>query len=516
MAGVISSIYQAHIVIADTQVSPVDLSTSLIGVIWTVGFLAATTAPPVSLMFGRDHWGRTLRRLMAIALATPVAFGVLCRVGLEDRFFDDGFALALVVTGTGVTLAITILWFTTRLRDEDVRRRRAEELYRTIVEASHEGICVGDDQGRLVFANGRLCEMLGMAPSDLHGRVLVDLVAREDRGEAQARLGRRRGDLATAQDDVRLVGAGGTTIDTIISSTTLRDADGRFTGVVGLITDITARKVAARALERAHDLLAERVTSLEGAAATTTEDTAARVEQLARRLAAANTELETFSYSVSHDLRAPLRSIDGFSRELQLDYGDVLDERGRHYLDRTREATKRMARLIDALLDLARLSRRPMVREHTDLSEIAGSVAADLHDRAPDRLIEFRIAREMTVSADPHLVRILLENLLGNAQKFTTKAESAVIEVGATMDGSIFVRDNGVGFDQADADKLFAPFQRLHTAEFEGTGIGLAIVQRIVHRHGGVIRAEAVAGRGATFFFTLGDGGPAIDLRRTA
>lgn len=224
----------------------------------------------------------------------------------------------------------------------------------------------------------------------------------------------------------------------------------------------------------------------------------------------ANRELEAFSYSVSHDLRAPLRSVDGFSQALLEDYGDQLPPEALDYLHRVRHAAQRMSQLIDDLLKLSRLSRAPMQDEDVDVSALAGEVADGLVRSAPERQVTFDIAPGLHARGDPSLLRVVLENLLGNAFKFTSKVPHARIEVGSrvTKDGEteIYVRDNGAGFDPRYASRLFVPFQRLHSAsEFQGTGIGLATVQRVVHRHGGRIRAESQPGEGATFFFTLGD-----------
>jgi signal transduction histidine kinase len=231
-----------------------------------------------------------------------------------------------------------------------------------------------------------------------------------------------------------------------------------------------------------------------------------RVEARTRELAAANKELEAFSYSVSHDLRAPLRAIDGFSKFLMSGYADKLDDRGRHYLERVRAGTLRMAELIDALLGLSRISRQELIRRPIDLSELAGRVAAELRTRTPGREIPIEIEPGMRCEGDPRLLVALLENLMGNAWKFTAKCSCPRIQVARRGDGetAFFVRDNGAGFDMNYADKLFGAFQRLHSdAEFEGTGIGLATVHRIVTRHGGRIWAEGQVGEGATFYFTL-------------
>ena len=229
-------------------------------------------------------------------------------------------------------------------------------------------------------------------------------------------------------------------------------------------------------------------------------------EALRRReahLDAANKELEAFSYSVSHDLRAPLRSIDGFSQALVEDCAQQLDANGLRYVERVRAATQRMGRLIDDLLELSRVTRGPLTHEPVDLSLIASGIAHDLASTQPDRVVEFRIAEGLQDEGDPNLLRVVLENLLGNAWKFTSKHATARIEFGRNGQ-SYFVRDDGAGFDPAYADKLFGAFQRLHHArDFEGTGIGLATVQRVVRRHGGRIWAEGEVEKGATFYFTL-------------
>jgi len=236
-----------------------------------------------------------------------------------------------------------------------------------------------------------------------------------------------------------------------------------------------------------------------------------QVKGMNAELFAANKELEAFSYSVSHDLRAPLRGIDGFSLALLEDYADKLDEDGRDYLHRVRAATQRMGTLIDDLLSLSRVTRSEMRLEKTDLSTIARSLAEELQQTQPERRAEFRIEEGLQVLADSHLIRITLENLLGNAWKFTSKRESSFIEFGKTdCEGvpAYYVRDNGAGYDPAYGGRLFGAFQRLHDKnDFPGTGVGLATVQRIVHRHGGRIWAESAVGRGATFYFTLSERG---------
>ena len=230
----------------------------------------------------------------------------------------------------------------------------------------------------------------------------------------------------------------------------------------------------------------------------------------------ASQELRAFGYSVSHDLRAPLRGMAGFSQALLEDYSDQLDGQGRDYLQRIQAAASRMNEIIDGLLQLSRVSLAEIGRESIDLSQLARSVLEELGHREPERGVEAIVAGDLVTHGDVPLVRLILQNLIGNAWKFTRRTEGARIEIGSgERDGrtAFFVRDNGVGFDMRYADKLFTPFQRLHRAdEFPGSGIGLAIAHRIIVRHGGRAWAEGVPGAGATFWFEL----PSIAQARAA
>jgi light-regulated signal transduction histidine kinase (bacteriophytochrome) len=237
------------------------------------------------------------------------------------------------------------------------------------------------------------------------------------------------------------------------------------------------------------------------------EDLELRVIERTTQLEAVNKELETFAYSVSHDLRAPLRSIDGFSQILLEDYIDKLDNEGKDYLQRVRAASQRMGELIDDLLNLSRVTRGEMCRETVELSALAHTISAELQQSQPERQVEFIITPGLVANGDARLLRAAFDNLLGNAWKFTGKRELALIEFGCFENNGqavYYIGDNGVGFDMAYADKLFGAFQRLHApSEFEGTGIGLATVQRIIHRHGGNIWAESEVDKGTTFYFSL-------------
>jgi light-regulated signal transduction histidine kinase (bacteriophytochrome) len=226
-------------------------------------------------------------------------------------------------------------------------------------------------------------------------------------------------------------------------------------------------------------------------------------------LEAANKELEAFSYSVSHDLRAPLRAVDGFSQAVIEDFGPQLPEAGRRYLRMIRGSAKRMGDLIDDLLTFSRLSRQPLNKELVNTGELVGNVLEEMSGEREGRQVDVRIEDLPVCHADPALLKQVWINVLSNALKFTRKREAAVVEIGSVLeqDETVFVvRDNGTGFDMRYSDKLFGVFQRLHRAdEFDGTGVGLAIVQRVIHRHGGRVWADAAVDHGATFYFTLGE-----------
>lgn len=304
--------------------------------------------------------------------------------------------------------------------------------------------------------------------------------------------------------------------------TTLQDGDAVLAGLTAGADDCIARSIEhplLKARVRAQirrkqfedenrrvrmDLLQRELQESETRAARELAETRARlIEQLEHK----NDELEAFSHSVSHDLRAPLRGIQGFATALYEEYLDKLDEDGRHYLTRLRAAAHRMDDLITDMLALSRIQQADLVRGEVDLAQLAAAAAADLQQREPSRAVEVRIAPTLVARADAKLMRIVFDNLLGNSWKFSAGAAQPRIEVGVQADAqprTYFVRDNGAGFDMKRADRLFRPFQRLHTgAEFTGTGIGLATVARVIDRHGGRVWAESSPGAGACFFFTL-------------
>ncbi len=370
--------------------------------------------------------------------------------------------------------------------------QRSEDRYRTLIDAMAEGMMVIDGEARITACNRQALDILGVSRIWMIGASLRDpswRVYHPDGRPMDAAEGPISHALRTGQpshDVVLGVMRGDDTLAWLsVSARPIAGKDDTFDGLVVTFADISSRLAAERALRDSHS------------------DLERRVAERTWQLAAANGELESFCYSVSHDLRAPLRAIDGFSQALEEDCGDRLDDHGRDHLHRVRAATRRMGQLIDDLLRLSRLTRQQTTRQAVDLSELARSITDDLAAREPERRIDLRIDPEMRCQGDPALLRIALENLLGNAWKYTAQQAAPVVSV-SHRDGVFTVADNGAGFDMAYADRLFVPFQRLHDAkQFDGNGIGLAIVARVMARHGGRIWAEATSGQGARFHFTV-------------
>ncbi|MCL5105617.1 MAG: PAS domain S-box protein [Armatimonadetes bacterium] len=358
-----------------------------------------------------------------------------------------------------------------------------------LLEMAPDGIIIVNREGNITFANNQAAGMFIYKPNDLTGKPIEQLIPESYRDVHV----RHRADYV-ADPRTRPMGVGlelyglrsdGTEFPVEIAlSPTWTEGE---LSVTAIVRDVTKRKQAEEQIKRLNRDLEQRATELE----------------------AANKELESFSYSVSHDLRAPLRAIDGFSDALLKHYRDSLDARGQDYLHRVRAAAQRMARLIDDILDLSRASRADVHRQRVDLSATAREIVDYIQKSQPERTAQINIAENLTVDADPHLLRIALDNLLGNAWKFTGSQDIAAIELGRIeLNGEkvYYVKDNGAGFDPKYADKLFSPFQRLHNeSEFPGTGIGLALTQHIVRKHGGRIWAESAVDQGATFYFTLGE-----------
>jgi PAS domain S-box-containing protein len=405
-------------------------------------------------------------------------------IGWRDiHGWDENDLRLLDLAASGSATAI----LDARLREE---LQRAAQL-KSVLELAPDGIVIARRDGSITFANSEAGKMFGYELGELVGKPIESLIPKRYR---EKHMGHREG--YAEEPRTRPMGIGldlyglrkdGTEfpVEIALGPTWV---DGELT-VTAIIRDTTERKRAEAEIRRLNADLERRVV--------------ARTAQLE----AANRELEAFSYSVSHDLSAPLRLIDGFSRDLAKQYQDKLDDRGKENLKWIRESTAKMARLIEDMLRLSRVSRKETHLQDVDLSAVTESIANDLTNQNPERRVRFSIQPGVVAHADASLMRIALENLIGNAWKFTSKTPDARIEFGVTeQEGQCVytVRDNGAGFDMTYSDRLFTPFERLHTeAEFPGTGIGLAIVRRIINRHGGRVWAEGEAGNGASIYFTL-------------
>jgi PAS domain S-box-containing protein len=396
------------------------------------------------------------------------------------------------VLAGGTALLATLLIFAGITIERDIRKIKAsEQRLRTqahLIDLSHDAIIVADEDRVIQGWNAGATAMYGWSETDARGKVLHELLMTRstmspgDVDDVLKREGRWNGELVQARSDGNRVVAESRQV--LVHNPTGSSA------ILEINRDIT---------ERRNDH--ERIQQLN-------KDLEQRVKDRTAQLEASNKEMEAFAYSVSHDLRAPLRGIDGWSLALLEDCGPQLNGAGRKYLERVRSESQRMGYLIDDLLMLSRLSRVEMSADSVDLSSIAHSIESRLRDADPKRQLEFSIQEGLHAKGDTRLLEIVLFNLLSNAVKFTGTRERASIQFGRTWHSdelAFFVKDNGVGFDMAYAGVLFGAFQRLHKySEFPGTGIGLAIAQRVLRRHGGRIWAEARPDEGATFFFTIG------------
>jgi PAS domain S-box-containing protein len=418
-----------------------------------------------------------------IVVPTPRAFSEAQTSALRFNFAIASGGLLLVLAGISFGLARHQI----HQREAEQLVRLSEARFRAVTETASDAIISADRHGIIRYFNPGAERAFGHEEQDVIGQPLTALMPERFR-QAHTNGVQRYLDTREARVVGRTVELVGLRKDgrefPIELSLASSDVDGElfFTAIV---RDITKRAEAEREIQ----------------------DLNRRLQLDNTELEAVNKELEAFSYSVSHDLRAPLRAIDGFSQALVEDAGPLLKPEHHTHLNRVRQAAQRMGVLIDDLIKLARVTRTDVKIEDVDLSDIALALATSLQDSAPQRQAEFEIAPDMRAKGDPRLMQVALDNLLSNSWKFTAPRAPARIEFGKTVangKSAFFVRDNGVGFDMNYAGKMFGAFQRFHDArEFAGTGIGLATVQRIIHKHGGRIWAESQPGEGATFYFTL-------------
>ncbi|SCZ49651.1 MASE3 domain-containing protein [Thiohalomonas denitrificans] len=422
-------------------------------------------------------------------------------MSFEVPFRDSGIWHSVTITpieqsGGAVQVGVVHVShdITVRKQAEESLRRKNVEL-RSILQSVGDGIFGVDRRGKTVFVNPALEQLTGWSSEALIGRNAHTTLHQPPGGleehsrEACAVLLTLKDGRTRHSDDDLFHRRDGAAFPVAFTSAPLRGNDGDISGAVVVFRDISERKRIEHERQR-HEQKLESM-----------------VAERTRELQELNREMETFSYSVSHDLRAPLRAVNGFGQALLEDYSEQLEGTAKDYLGRMRDASIRMGQMIDGLLGLSRVSRREIHPEAADISSLAAELSELVTASDPRRRVEWRIEPGMVAYADPILLRLLLQNLLENAWKFTAERDPAVIEVGRMNTGegvAFFVRDNGIGFEPEVANSLYQPFQRLHRGkQYEGSGIGLATVQRIVHRHFGRTWAEGKPGKGATFFFTL-------------
>ena len=388
----------------------------------------------------------------------------------------------------------------------DEALRESEMLYKKLFTEAPLGIALIDSlTGQIYEANTMFAKIAGRTIEELAHSDWMSITHPDDIQKDLDNLALlNAGKIHSFQMKKRYLRPDGSAVWISITVAPVEVVDTAHPRHLCMIEDITERRQAGEELE------GEIVTRKRGEEEIRrlNADLEQRVIERTAQLKASYQEMESFAYSVSHDLRAPLRSIDGFSLALLEDYADKLDEGGRDCLRRVRSATQKMAQLIDDILKLSRITRSELTLETVNLSDLAGIIADELHSAEPERKMEFVITKGLRTLGDSALLKVALANLIGNAWKFTSGHAEARIEFGSSkVDGktAYFIRDDGAGFDTKYADKLFVTFQRLHTElEFSGTGIGLSLVQHIIHRHGGIVWAEGAVEQGATFWFTLG------------
>jgi PAS domain S-box-containing protein len=430
---------------------------------------------PVVSLVSPDEFPRVMAELSRAEAGDGHAVFETLHVRKDGSYLPVLIDSTLIRDDAGLVVSrVTFVEDLTETRKAQADLKERERTVSALLDSAAQAILAVNQEGRLVFLNRMTGRLFGYHADELIGQALDVLLPRES---------------VAVPNGTALEGThrNGSRFPVEIHLSLIETLQGPLT--IAFVSDITERTVAEEQIRELNHQL---------------ED---RVKERTAQLEIVNRELESFSYSVSHDLRAPLRGIDGWSLALMEDYGGQFDERAAKYLSRIRSETQHMGQLIDDLLELSRLNRGEMQRTHVDLGSIAARVAAKLREAHPGRAIDFSIAQNLTAWGDARLLEIVLTNFLDNAVKFTSTRPEAHIEFGSTLrDGrsAFYIRDNGVGFEMRHADTLFGAFQRLHKrSEFPGTGIGLATVKRVIHRHGGEVWAEAELDRGATFGFTL-------------
>lgn len=431
-----------------------------------------------------------LSLLAALLIANRLGYRISSLVQVAQTVQAGNFGMRANVPGGEdeiSTLAASLNLMLDELAQNEKQLRTASIYTRSLIEASLDPLVTISTQGEITDVNEATVRATGTSRKALLGSDFSDYFTEPDKARRGYQDAFAKGYVTNYPLTLKHVS--GSIMNVLYNASVYHDVKGEVVGIFAAARDITERKHAEEEVRRLNTELEQRII------------------QRTAELEAANKELEAFAYSVSHDLRAPLRSVDGFSLALLEDYGEKIDEVGQDYLRRVRSASQRMAQLIDDILNLSRITRSELVREQMDLSAIARTIAAELKSEQPERAVEFIIQDSVSAEGDRRLLQIVLANLLGNAWKYTGRHEKARIAFGLTEvagKSAYFVRDDGAGFDMEYANKLFLPFQRLHGQdEFPGTGIGLALVQRIIRRHGGTVWAEGAVERGATFYFRL-------------
>jgi PAS domain S-box-containing protein len=467
----------------------------------------------MAMVMSPSSGGVLIRRLIPAMLGTMTLLGWLRLEGERRGFYSDAFGVTIYTVTSIVIMGGLIVWSSRWLHRADVARKTGEDAlrdardqlesrvrertaelaategkFRALVEQSIVGIYVIQD-GRFVYVNPKLTEILGYSAEELTSRPVLDFVATEDRPLVAENVRKRmEGVVPQIRYSLRMIHKEGSTLYIEVFGSR-SDFNGR-TAILGTLLDITEQKTAEMAIKRLN------------------EDLERRVHERTQALEFANKELESFSYSVSHDLRAPLRHVHGYVQMLKNATSGQLAPKAERYLNTIADASVEMGQLIDDLLAFSRMSRTELKESVVNLSEIIEESVRGLELATKDRSILWKIGPLPFVKGDAAMLKQVFVNLIGNAVKYTRDRNPAEIEIGRNGEDHgelvIFVRDNGAGFDMQYVHKLFGVFQRLHRPEeFEGTGIGLAIVRRVIQRHGGRIWAEGAVNQGATFYFTL-------------